>query len=165
MGKKNKKPMYKIDEGVSITAVITNNLNKKGRIKGHNKRETMILEGSCQHHRKNNKGRIKPNVRVEGKVAHCRMCGDSFRGNLFNENEVKDRSSSFMEMVNQMKFYSVELGTGASSERYFSEIGSMVRLFPKNYNKVAKVARKTSEIKKKKNKNREYERSTMGSWR
>ena len=59
MATKNKKQNeIKIGDG-SVIAIITENLSKKGEIKGRNKRQTKVLRGACMHHVINRKGKVK----------------------------------------------------------------------------------------------------------
>ena len=41
---------------------VTKSINKKGKLKGRNKKETKMLKGMCTHHKINKNGKVKMRV-------------------------------------------------------------------------------------------------------
>jgi cation transport regulator ChaC len=160
-----KKPIYKAGDG-SVISIIKENTTKHGKIKGKNKKQTKVLRGACVHHTTNHKGKVKPTIgNNDGKVCRCRLCGGTFKPSTYDKEAAENKIKGMREINNQAKYLAVALGTANENIRYFSELGSMIELFPKNYRKLASIAEKVESVKKKK-KNRDNDNySSLGSWR
>ena len=80
---------------------VTKNLNKKGRIKGKNKKETKALKGMCVHHKLNNKGRIKPTLVGASKgYCYCSLCGARVPTKFF---QIEDKVLLYYDSNNRLK--------------------------------------------------------------
>ena len=166
MGKKNAD--YKVATGSgSVIAIIKENTNKHGKIRGKTKKQTKVLRGACVHHTLNNKGKVKPTITNDGKqTCTCRMCGASFKGRPYNKEEVVNKFKGAKEVVNQAKYLAVAVNAGNDAIRFFSEMGSMLELAPKNYRKIGSIAEKAESVRnKKKKKKNGSDFSSMGGWR
>lgn len=161
---KNKNKKKDVMLNVSdVTAKITDSLNKKGKIKGKSKKETLILKGACEHHRLNGKGKARQRVYVTNHVAHCKMCGASFRTDLYNDEELMKVLDNMKELNNQAKFMVKAIDGGKDLEHFFCSMGANLNLYKKFYKNVSKVVDKIDHSKKKKKKN--YTNSSeYGTW-
>lgn len=166
MAKKNKnKPIYKLGDG-SVPAIITQHLSKKGKLKCDDKKQMKVLRGACVHHKLNNNGKIKAQISSNGKGERfCRICGATFTTTPFDDESLASILSDMENLNNQAKFVVTAVGADNSSQRFFAETGSILKLYPKAYQKLIKVAKKADSVKKKKKKNRSDGSSTYGSWK
>jgi len=166
---KDKKKPYKIDSASkNIMGVIQDHLTKHGKIKGNNKRETLILLGACIHHTQNSKGKLKPTVwNPDGRTCKCRMCKYEWGGEILTKDKMKKEiEETILPFVNQYKYLAVASNAGAEAVKYGSELGSMLMVFPNNYNKIAKVVKKKESVKKKKSSGGgDKYNSSLGGWR
>jgi len=143
---------------------VSKSINKKGRITGKNKKEKKMKRALCPHHKINKKGHVKPTVYVDGKECICEMCGKRFPAKFFNDNKVDDIVDSFEELNEQQKYLSTAINQNSDTCDYFSEIASKLIGYKKKVKKIRNIAKKQSDIKKKK-KNSRYEGSReYGSW-
>jgi hypothetical protein len=140
-------------EKLKVVYQTTKVLNKKGEIKGKNKKETKSLKGACPHHKYNKKMKMKPTIfRTGDDYAICEACGARFPVKVFEDEELNARVKSFEEMNNQAKYIAVAVGAGNEAADYFSKLGSIIKPFQKHYKKIRTVAQKKNSINKKKNK-------------
>ena len=73
----------------SITAKITDSLNKRGEIKGRNKKETKNLKAMCMHHKYTKKGKLRPEIINDGAgKCTCTMCTHSFSTEIKKKEKV-----------------------------------------------------------------------------
>lgn len=164
MGKKNKRPVYKLNDG-SIPALITEHVTKKGRLKAANKKDYKVLRGACVHHTISNKGKLRATVSNDGKgQCYCRICDRSFPTATYKDKVLDATIGGMRDLNNQAKFINTAIGGGQESQRYFSEFGSMIELYRGRYEKLLKVAEKVDGLKKKKRK-KTSAGSTFGSWK
>lgn len=145
---------------------VTKSINKKGKLKGHNKKETKMLKGICPHHRINKHGKVKPTIfSNDGEYCICTMCGAKFPAKFFTNDEIKTLINDMEEMNNQNKFTSVATNSGDQMVDYFGQFGVMLKVYKKNAKKLRNVAEKEGKIRnKKKNKNGGSGSSSYGSW-
>lgn len=143
---------------------VSKSLNKKGRIKGKNKKETKALKGACPHHKINRKGRVKPTVYVQDKDCICELCGKRFPAKFFSNEKVDEIVDDFEEFNNQAKYLATAVNQNSEICDFFSEVGVRIVGIKKKYKKVRNVAKKQSDIKKRKKKNRYQGSSQYGSW-
>lgn len=163
--KKNKIPVYKLGDG-SVPAIITEHLSKKGRLKASDKKQERILRGACVHHMINKAGKLKPTVSNNGKrECFCRICRSSFSTVPYDDGTVSNVVSEMKGLNNQAKFMITAIGGGNESQRFFSELGSMLEMYPSRYVKVLKVAKKADGIRRKKKKKKSSGASSYGSWK
>ncbi len=155
----------------SFTSIITKSLDKHGRIKGKNKKETKKLKDECFHHIKSKKHKIKPDIQNDGQgTCTCYACNHKFRTHTYSKDDMRDLCDNFMEVVDQAKYITVAANLGRNAEEYLVHLTGAVRTFPKFYTKAVKVVSKEESTKKrKKRKNSNDWRSTdsyqYGSWR
>ena len=146
---------------------VTKSINKKGVLKGHNKKETKTLRGICPHHRVNKHGKVKPTIfSNDGEYCICTMCKAKFPAKFFNNAEMSDIISTMKEFNNHNKFTSVATNSGDQMIDYFGQFGVMLESYKKNAKKVRNVAEKQGNVKnKKKNRNNGGSGSSQyGSW-
>ena len=145
---------------------VTKSINKKGKLKGHNKKETKMLKGICPHHRINKHGKVKPTIfSNDGEYCICTMCGAKFPAKFFTNDEIKTLVNDMEEMNNQNKFTSVATNSGDQMVDYFGQFGVMLKVYKKNAKKLRNVAEKQGNVRnKKKNKNGGSGSSMYGSW-
>ena len=143
---------------------VTKSINKKGKLKGHNKKETKMLKGICPHHRINKHGKVKPTIfSNDGEYCICTMCGAKFPAKFFTNDEIKTLVNDMEEMNNQNKFTSVATNSGDQMVDFFGQFGVMLQNYKKNTKKLRNVAEKQGNVRNKKNRNAENS-SMYGSW-
>lgn len=146
---------------------VTKSIDKKGRLKGSNKKETKVLKGLCPHHRINKNGKVKPTIfSNDGEYCICTMCGAKFPAKFFTNDEIKTLVNDMKEMNNQNKYTAVATNSGDNMVDFFSQFGVMLQSYKKNTKKLRNVAEKQGNVRnKKKNKNGGGNGSSMyGSW-
>lgn len=144
-------------EKLKVVYQTTKALNKKGKIKGKNKKETRALKGGCCHHIYNKKMKLKPNIfRTGDEYAICNGCGARFPVKVFEDDELNARINSFEEMNNQAKYISVAAGAGNEIAEYFSHVGVAIKPFKKAYKKIRNLAQKKQAINKKRKKGNKH---------
>lgn len=140
-------------EKLKVVYQTTKVLNKKGKIKGKNKKETKALKAQCCHHMYNKKMKQKPTIfRTGDDYAICEACGARFPVKVFEDDELNARIKGFEEMNNQAKYIAVAVGAGNSTVEYFSKVGAAIQPFKKTYKKIRTIAQKKNSLNKKKNK-------------
>lgn len=146
---------------------LTKCLNKKGELRGSNKKETKMLKGICVHHKYNKNGKLKSTLFNNGdEYCLCTMCGQKVLPKFYEKDEVKDNVKAMKEMTNQLKFMAVATNSGENMVNYFCECGAMLQSYKKNAMKLTTIAKKQGNVKnKKKNKNGGGSGSSQyGSW-
>ena len=129
---------------------VTKSLNKKGKLKGRNKKETKMLKGVCPHHRLNKHGKIKPTIfSNDGESIICELCGARFPASFFSNDAMKDIVSEMKSLNDQNKFTSVAIGAGDATVDYFAQMGVALQSYVKNSKKLRNVAEKQTKVKKK----------------
>ena len=163
--KKSKRPAYKLNDG-SIPAVITEHVTKKGRLKANNKKDYKILRGACVHHVITNKGRLRATVQNNGKrECYCRICERTFSTTPYEDKALDATIGSMRDLNNQAKFMNTAIGGGHESEQFFSNLGSILELYPKRYKKLLAVVKKADGLRKKNKRKKTSAGSTYGSWK
>lgn len=143
---------------------VTQALNKKGKIKGHNKKETKILKAMCPHHRINKKGQSVPKLYNNGDYCICPMCKGFFKPDFFEKEFVKNTVSDMTEITNQAKFMAVATGAGSKAVEKFCTVSVDLVGYTKAYEKLKAVAQKQGNIKNKKKKHVNRGSEAYGSW-
>ena len=141
-------------------------LNKKGEIRGNNKRETKTLKKSCTHFIVNKKGKLKsPTDIIDGKC-HCYACGADFRCKLYKKDEIKEICNDTIEMINHFKFLSVATGADEETVNFLVHLAVEFGKLPKVARKLTEMAEKQEKIKgnNKKNKYNNGGSESLGSW-
>ena len=143
---------------------ISKNVNKKGRIKGKNKRETKALIGMCPHHKYNKNGKLKPTIfSNDGEYCICSMCGAKFPASFYKNEEIGEIIGEMKVLNNQNKFSAVATNAGTEMNDFFAQFGVMLQHYKKNSKKVRNVAEKQGRVKEKK-KQHNGGSSMYGSW-
>jgi hypothetical protein len=133
---------------------ISKAINKKGKIKGKNKKETKFLLRACAHHRINRKGKLKPAFinNSNGKCV-CELCGQSFPTKPATKAEIREMIQPVMESLNQATAVVVAGNLGDKAANRFVELKVALAEFPKYYSRTMKAISKADNIKKKKKNN------------
>ena len=143
----------------------TNAINKKGELKGSNKKETKSLRGGCVHHKYNKHGNPKATIFInDGSTCNCTLCKGSFPAVFYDNKSIHDIVDEMVELNNHNKYIAVASNAGEEVVEYFSMIGSMLAFYPKNSKKVRNVAQKQDNVKKKKKHHNGGGSSAYGSW-
>lgn len=145
--------------------MVTRAVNKKGELKGKNKKETKALKAICPHHRYNKKGKLKPTFFMnQDGTCICTMCGARFRTNFYNNDEIGQIVGDMKSVNEQAKFISVAAGLGEKTTEYFSQFGGLLSKYKKTYKKARNIASKQDQISNKKKKKNRTGSSQYGSW-
>ena len=139
-------------------------LTKKGKLKGKNKKETKMLRSGCMHHVITKRGKLKPKYFIEDDMCICKMCHKSFPAKLYKGDDVDDIFDNMEELVNQHKFLTVSVNAGNQACDEASSFAIKLPQIKKAYKRVSKLARKQTEIKKKRRKKKYNGSSQYGSW-
>ena len=164
MAKKNKKQNeIKIGDG-SVIAIITENLSKKGEIKGRNKRQTKVLRGACMHHVINRKGKVKARIWNDGKGhCTCTLCKFTFGTKRAGDKELDLTVGDFQKLNNQAKFIAAAIGADSDTITYLSKIGSDLMFYNKTYKRIMSIVEKRDNLSNKKQKSHTGS-NNFGSW-
>lgn len=131
---------------------VTESLNKSGRIKGKNKKETKVLRAICGHHKINKKGKLKPQIYNNGTgECTCELCERTFRTKLFTDEMVNEIIDNAMELADQGEFIAISTDAGEEAVNAFAEFKVALINLGKAYRRVRQLAQKQDKIK---NKNR-----------
>ena len=152
----------------SVVQMITNNLNKHGRIRGKNKKETKAMQEACPHHvidRKKGKIKRKYSYNSETNTCTCKLCGKSWSATVENFDKLDKHLDKTDEYINQAKLFNVANGGGEHAQKYLAETAIHVGNFRKTYKKLGNAVLKQDKFKKKKKDNRNSGSSQYGSWR
>lgn len=145
--------------------VVTNHVNKKGRLTG-SKKEKAVLRSICPHHVLDKKGRIKK-AKLDsvdhGKKCQCRICQDKFKSGYYTDQEYEKGYSSFKEIISQAKMVAVAVGADQKSIQGIATLNLQVDRFGKVYRNLRKLGQKQDKVKGKKKRKRES--GSMGEWR
>lgn len=142
--------------GKSYKAVVavSKALNKKGKIKGKNKKETKYLERACTHHYINKKGKEKPAYfnNSNGECI-CELCGRSFQTKIDTKEDVRNKLEAARSLADQAAAVAVAGHLGEKAVDKFVNLKVLLAEFPKDYSRTMKAISKADNIKKKKKKN------------
>lgn len=147
-------------------SAVSKSLNKKGRIKGKNKKETKYLTRACTHHYYNRKGKLKARFFNDsnGKCI-CELCGRSFPTKPESKGNVKDKLEDILGLANQAVTAAVAGSLGEKAVNKFVNLKVLLEEFPKDYARTMKAISKEDNIKKKKkNHNNGGGSSQYGGW-
>ena len=158
----------KHNNGKTLKAVsaISKSLNKKGKIKGKNKKETKYLKKSCLHHVYNKKGKLKPAFfnNANGECI-CELCGRSFQTKIETKDSVRETVDTVRSLVDQASVAAVSGHLGEKIVDKFVNLKVLLADFPKDYNRTFKAVSKSENIKKKKDRNNNGGGSSQyGDW-
>lgn len=149
----------------SVVMQTTKAINKKGKLKGKNKKETKVLRNACPHHRINKHGKLKSTIWTnESEYCVCTLCNKKFPAHFFKDEEIDTVVEGIEELNNQNKFTAVSTNAGEDAVKYYAQMGVMLGKYRKMSKKTKALAEKQNNVHKKKNKNRNTGSSMYGSW-
>lgn len=142
---------------------VTKNVNKKGRLKGRNKKETKALRGMCPHHKLNKRGNLKPTL-MSGEKGYCEcsLCGARVRTKFYTNDEVDAIVGAFAELNSQAKYAAVATSAGSRAIDMTATAGIIAEAYPKVYKRIRNIAQSRNRSKNKKK--RQDGSSAFGSW-
>lgn len=148
----------------NIIVKISKSRDKKGKLRGKNKKETKALKGSCVHHFLNKHGKVKKSI-IPGHDNNllCPMCKAEFPAEFYTNDRISEIVDEMIMLNNQNKYMSVAINSGNDMVEYFAQMGAMLAFYKKNAKKVRNVAEKQGTVKTKKNHKRNGS-SVYGSW-
>ena len=146
-------------------SAVSKSLNKKGKIKGKNKKETKYLKRACTHHYYNRKGKLKAAFfnNSNGECI-CELCGRSFPTKPETKDEVRGRLESVLGLANQAVTAAVAGSLGEKAVDKFVNLKVLLEEFPKDYSRTMKAISKEDNIKKKKKNHNGGGSSQYGGW-
>lgn len=155
----------KYGKSYKAVSAVSKSLNKKGRIKGKNKKETKYLTRACSHHYYNRKGKLKAAFfnNANGECI-CELCGRSFPTKPETKADVKDKISTVLGLANQAVTAAVAGSLGEKAVDKFVNLKVLLEEFPKDYSRTMKAISKEDNIKKKKKNNNGGGSSQYGGW-
>ena len=152
---------------LKAVAAISKSLDKKGRIKGKNKKETKYLKRACGHHYYNRKGKLKPMFFNSGD-GHCicEACGREFPTTNMPKEDVKELAGNVLGLANQAVTAAIAGSLGEKAVDKFTNLKVLLEEFPKDYSRTMKAVSKEENLRKKKKKsgNNGGGSSQYGSW-
>ena len=150
---------------IKQVALVTKNLNKKGTLKGKNKKETKYLKAICTSHKYNKKGTLKPTIINNGDgTCICSICGERFPANFFSKDNMHETMKDVNEITAQLKYMAVSTNAGPAAVDYICQTSAMLSQLPKMYKKVHSVAAKQSKNNNNRKKKHSNGSSQYGSW-
>ena len=161
------KEALNVKPNTDMVALVTKNLNKKGVLKGNNKKETKELRAFCAHHKKSNKKhKDKPLTYNDGTgKCYCPACQKSFPTEFKDKAELKKFSKELDGLFQQAKFVSIAVNGDNRMVYSVGKLSLEMKKFFKVYGRIRKVSEKRDKIKHKKNKNNNNGSAQFGSWR
>jgi hypothetical protein len=146
--------------------VTTNAVNKKGKLKGKNKKEKKLLKESCCHHIYNKHHKLKATFHDAGPgVVVCELCGREIPVAWVETDKIKEICDPVLSYANQAVTGAVAANLGEKVVDYMVNFKVSVEEFPKYYKKTIKVLNKQDRMRKKKNRKNNGGGSTKyGSW-
>ena len=171
MGKEKDKKAVKMSSKSAVVK-ITESLNKRGEIRGTNKKETKNLVAMCPHHKITKKGKKRSTlypVSDKKGVYICSMCGRKVVTHIYTKEEAHEAVNKTRTLLDQARFF-VEAGElGNDTAGYLARLSVDIAHLPKTYNKIAKAVVKSDNIKKHKKKGKHgnggFTNEDLGSWR
>lgn len=151
---------------------VTKSTNKKGKLKGRNKKETKALKGICPHCRINKKGkRVLTLARYSEDEFTCTMCGGVWPIHILRGKEIDDAVDDMIKVNNQAKLNAVQLGVEEKTVDYLTTMGANLAVYKKIVKRLSKIASKQEDSFSYKNKkkgknggNNSALSSSYGSW-
>ena len=146
-------------------SAVSKALNKKGKIKGKNKKETKYLKRACVHHYYTRKGKLKAAFfnNSQGECI-CEICGRSFPTKLETKDNVRASIETVLGLANQAAVAATSASLGEKAVDKFVNLKVLLEEFPKDYTRTMKAISKEDNIKKKKKNNNGGGSSQYGGW-
>ena len=140
-------------------------LNKHGKIKGKNKKDTKLKRTSCVHHKYNRKGNLRNTCfPISDNQLQCKRCGAVINTVNYSKKDVKEAIEPVIEILESNKFVAAATNAGQSVVSYLVQTENMVKQMPKVSGKLSKIASKRSSVKNRKKKHDSYDSSKYGNW-
>ena len=118
-------------ERIKSLEMVSKAVNKKGKLKGKNKKETRGLKAICPHNRYNKKGKMRPTiVNNNDGTCTCALCGATFSTKIYKGDMLKDAIQPFKALNDQAKYMAAASGAGAKAIDYFAQTGAMLANYP-----------------------------------
>ena len=157
---KNRKKIKEVER-------ITKNINKKGKIKGKNKKETKFLKVTCPHHYYNRKGKLKPMFfNTNDGYCVCEKCGAKIPTKIEDKATVKDYIEPVIGVTDQAITMAVSAGLSDKAVTELTAFKIGLNKFPKLYKKISTAVSREENLRCKKNKGRKGGggSSQYGNW-
>ena len=158
---------HKNGKNIKAISTISKAINKKGKIKGKNKKETKYLERACLHHYYNKKGKLKAAiVNNDNGLCVCELCGRSFSTKLRSKDDVRNIFEDGLSIVNQAAYAATSAHLGEEAIDKMVKLKVLIEEFPKDYSRIFKAVSKEESInnKKKKHNNSGNGSNQYGNW-
>lgn len=161
MGKS--KSIYDLS-GVDPMQEVSKHLNKKGQLKGGDKKKTKALRSICVHHAINKKGKQKARIHDAGNGnCQCAICRDKFKADFYTDKEYADGYASFKPQISQAKMMAISVGADKETVRRLCELNLYVDRSQGIMKSLRKVAQKQDAKKNKKKK--KTRKNNLGAWK
>lgn len=159
MGKK--RDMFDLT-GVDPIRVVSEHVNKSGKLKG-NKKEVKAFRSICEHHLINKKGKkVKAKLEVHGKNCTCKICRETMPMEFYDDQAVERAIKPAKQLMSQAKLIAGATNADLKTQQRVCEANLHLDAFPGLYKSLRKVAEKREKVKKQK-KNKE-KHSAYDSW-
>jgi hypothetical protein len=144
---------------------VTRSINKRGELKGKDKKETKYLKAICPHHKYNKKGKLKPTIfNNNDGTCICTMCGQKFPTKLYDNDQLGQIVGDMKTLNEQAKYMAVATGSGGNGVDFFAQVGAVLAKYKKSYKKLRTIASKQSHVKEKKRKKNSMGSNQYGTW-
>lgn len=168
MGKKKDKMFKKgnIKRSESLK-LISSKINKKGKLKGSNKKETKNIRAACAHHIITKKGKIKNKLVTYNKTsAICKLCNAIVPVTLISPEEAEKAWETGRIMYDQSKYVAVKMGIKPETIDIICNGSVYWAKMKKIYSRISRIVNKTNSLNQhKKNPNNNNRDKVFGQWR
>ena len=156
----------KNDKTIKAASAVSKAYNKKGKLKGKNKKETKYLKRSCVHHYYNKNGKLKKDFfNNNNGECICNICGCSFPTKIESKDNIREQADAVRAFVDQATVAAIAGHHGNKIIDKFVNLKVLLAEFPKDYNRTLKAVSKEDNMKKKKKKHNGGNGSNQfGSW-
>lgn len=160
---KNKSIYDLSGNGVQPIQVVTDHVNKNGKLTG-SKKEKKALASICEHHLISKKGKkVRAKLDVHGKNCQCRICKETMPTEFFSEQDYDKAYAPYKGLLSQAKLMAAATNANLKTQQEVCELNLRADRFKKVYGNLKKVAEKQDEVGKKKKKGKKNQ-STYGAW-
>ncbi len=149
---------------------VMEHLNKHGKIKGDNKKQTKAIKALCVHHRLNKKGKVVMDIHNNGDgTCSCLMCDHEFDTKLASKQELDKILGDMIRLNDQAKFMAVGIDAGDETIKFLTATSVYLANYKKTYEKISSIAKRQDAATGKKNKkgkggNNNGGSGNYGSW-
>ena len=147
----------------------TKHLNKKGVLKGKNKKMTKHLKNICCHHRLTKKNNIiETYVMKESKdgvpYCVCTQCGAKFLAGFYEPQESKQIIGETKKLIENCKFLAVAVNSNPAVVDRLGAINDSMDYLTKTSKKLTNVAKARENCKKQNKKKNRTDYNVYGNW-